>query len=123
MVNTEERSLEYNQIGSLTNLLKQKSSAIAFGFAQFFNFFNDHFLLFVIATASAKHNTATEVDVLKKIDGVLKYARGKISAGVVRKLPITMNENFNACEYGPTTYFFNVSKMLKLFFETWYPLP
>ena len=113
MVNTEERSLEYNQIGSLTNLLKQKSSAIAFGFAQFLKFFNDHFLLFVIATAS------TEADVLKKIDGVLKYVFGKIGAGVVRKLPITMNENFNACEYGPTTYFFNASKMLKLFFETW----
>ena len=55
---------------------------------------------------------------LNKIAGVSKYALDKISAGGHKKLPITMNETeyFNTCEYGPTIYFFNISKML-----TWCP--
>ena len=45
----------------------------------FFIFFNDHFLLFVLASVVANHKTATEADVLNKI--VLKYAPDKIGAG------------------------------------------
>ena len=44
------------------------------------SFFNDHFLLFVIASVSANHKT-TVADVLNKIAGVLKYAPDKIVAG------------------------------------------
>ena len=45
----------------------------------FFIFFNDHFLLFILASAAANRKTATEADVLNKI--VLKYAPDKIGAG------------------------------------------
>ena len=45
------------------------------------SFFNDHFLLFVLASVLANHKTATEADVLNKIAGVLKYAPDKIGAG------------------------------------------
>ena len=81
MEDTEEGSLEYEQIGNLTNLLKQKSSAIAFSFAWGFHFFNNYFLLFVLASVVASHKAATEADVLNKIAGVLKYAPDKIGAG------------------------------------------
>ena len=81
MVEIEEGSLEYKQIVNLTNLLKQKSSAIAFSFAGFLHFFNDPFLLFVPASAIANHKTTTEADVLNKIAGELKFAPNKIVAG------------------------------------------
>ena len=45
----------------------------------FIFFFNDHFLLFVLASVAANHKTATEADVLNKI--LLKYAPDKIGAG------------------------------------------
>ena len=79
MVDTEEESLECIQLVNLTNLLKQKSSAIALSFASFLHFFNDHLLLFVLASVVINHKTATEVDVLNKI--VLKYAPDKIGPG------------------------------------------
>ena len=64
---------------------KLKSSPIALSFASFFFFFNDHFLLFILASVAANHKTATESDVLNKITGVLKYAHEKIGAGVVER--------------------------------------
>ena len=45
--------------------------------------FNDHFLLFIVASIATNHKTATESDVLNKIAGVLKYAHDKIGAGFV----------------------------------------
>ena len=45
----------------------------------FFIFFNDYFLLFVLASVVTNHKTATETDVLNKI--VLNYAPDKIDAG------------------------------------------
>ena len=78
MVDAEEGSLEYKQIGKFTNLLKQKSSAVTFSFAWFLHFFNDHFLLFVLASVIA----ATKADMLNKIAGVLKYSPDKIDSGV-----------------------------------------
>ena len=64
-----------------------------------FSFFNDHFLLFILASVAANHKTATKSYVLNKIAGVLKYAPDKIGAGVVEKM-ITMNETgyLNTCE-------------------------
>ena len=50
-----------------------------------FSVFNDHFLLFILASVAANHKTATESDVLNKIAGVLKYAHEKIGAGVVER--------------------------------------
>ena len=50
-----------------------------------FSFFNDHFLLFILTSVAANHNTATESDVLNKVAGVLKYAHDKIVAGVVER--------------------------------------
>ena len=47
----------------------------------FMQVFNDHFLLFVLASVVSIHKTATEADVLNKIAGVLKYAPDKIGAG------------------------------------------
>ena len=52
-------------------------------FCLIFSFcFNDHFLLFILASVAANHKTAIESDVLNKIAGVLKYAHDKIGAGV-----------------------------------------
>ena len=51
----------------------------------FFFFFNDHFLLFILASVEANHKTDTESDVLNKIVGVLKYAHDKIGVGVVER--------------------------------------
>ena len=66
---------------------KLKSSAIAFSFAWFFlSFFNDHFILFLLANVAANHKTTTTgSDMLNKIVGVLKYAHDKIGAGVVER--------------------------------------
>ena len=64
---------------------KLKSSAVALSFAWFCLFFNDNFLLFILASVPANHKTATESDVLNKIAGVLKYDHGKIGAGVVER--------------------------------------
>ena len=53
-----------------------------------FSFFsNDHFLLFILVLASifANHKTVTESDVFSKITGVLKYAPGKVDAGVMER--------------------------------------
>ena len=52
---------------------KLKSSAIAFSFAWFFlSFFNDHFILFILANVAANHKTTTTgSDMLNKIVGVL----------------------------------------------------
>ena len=38
----------------------------------FFFFFNDHFLLFVLASVAANHKTATESELLNNIAVVLK---------------------------------------------------
>ena len=62
-----------------------KSSTIAFSFAWFFHFFNDYFLLYILASVAANHKSATESDVQNKIAGVLKCAHDKISAGVVER--------------------------------------
>ena len=62
-----------------------KSSAIAFKFCLIFSFFNDHFLLFVLASVAANHKTATKSDLLNNIAGVLKYTHDKIGAGVVER--------------------------------------
>ena len=48
-------------------------------------FFNDHFLLFVVASVVANHKTATEADVLNKIAGVLKCSPDKVGAGSLGK--------------------------------------
>ena len=45
----------------------------------FFIFFKDHFLLFLLASVVANHKTTTEGDMLNKI--VLNYALDKIGAG------------------------------------------
>ena len=66
-------------------MLKQKFSAIAFSFAQFLHFFNDHFLLFVLASGVNNHKTAIEANVLNKIGGVLKYTPDTIGAGGCEK--------------------------------------
>ena len=81
MVDTEEGSLEYKQIRKFTNLLNQKSSANTLSFASFLYIFNDHFLLFVLASVVANCKTATEADMLNKIAGVLKYSPDKIGFG------------------------------------------
>ena len=81
MVGTQEGSLEYKEIVNLTNSLKQKSSAIAFNFLWILHFFNDHFLLFVLASIVDYHKNATQTDVLNKIAGVLKYDPDKIGFG------------------------------------------
>ena len=60
------------------------SSAIAFSFAWIF-FFNDHFLLFILASVATNHKTVTESDVLNKFARVLKYAPDKIGTGVVER--------------------------------------
>ena len=57
-----------------------KSSSIAW----FFFFFNDHFILFILASLDANDKTATESELLNNIAGV-KYAHNKISAGVVER--------------------------------------
>ena len=46
---------------------------------------NDHFLLFVLTSVAANHKTITELDVLIKTAGALKYSLGKISAGVMER--------------------------------------
>ena len=47
----------------------------------FFIFFNNHFLLLILASVDANHKISTESDVLNKIVGVLKYAPDKIGGG------------------------------------------
>ena len=78
MVSTEQGGLEYKQFSSSWSLLQLHLS-----FAWFF--FNDHFLLFILASVAANHKTATESDLLNNIAGVLKYAHDKIGAGVVER--------------------------------------
>ena len=51
----------------------------------FFIFFNDHFLLIVLASVFTDHKTATEADALNKIVGLLKYVPDKIGAGGLGK--------------------------------------
>ena len=62
---------------------KLKSSAIAFKFCLMFSFFNDHFLLFILASVAANHKIATDSDLLNNIAGVLKYAHDKTGVGFV----------------------------------------
>ena len=62
-----------------------KASAFAFSFGWFFLFFNDHFLLFIVASVGVNHKTSTEPDVLNKVAGVLKYTHDNIGAGVVER--------------------------------------
>ena len=97
MVGTEEGSLEYKQLVNLTNLLKQRSSAIAFSFAWFLHFFNDHDLLFVLGSIVANHKTATEADVLNKTARVLNYVPDKPGTGegvqMVSALLLIWNNN------------------------------
>ena len=68
-----------------TIFFKLKSSAIAFKFCLIFSFFNDHFLLFILASVAANHKTATESDLLNHIAGVSKYAHDKIDPGAVER--------------------------------------
>ena len=55
--------------------------AVAFSFVWFFHFFNDHSLLFVLASVVDNRKTTTKADVLNKITGTLNYAPDKIGAG------------------------------------------
>ena len=73
MVGTELGSLKYKQSSSRWSLLQLLDF-----------FFNDHFLLFILASLDANHTTATESELLNNIAGV-KYAHNKISAGVVER--------------------------------------
>ena len=50
-----------------------------------FSFFNDCFLLFILASVAANHKIATESDVLNKIAGVLKYPHDKTGVAVVER--------------------------------------
>ena len=50
-----------------------------------FSFFNDPFLLFILASIAASHKTATDSDLLNNITGVLKYAHDKIGTGNVER--------------------------------------
>ena len=59
-----------------------------------FSFFNDHFLLFILASVAANHKTATKSHVLNKIAGVLKYAPDKIDAGVVERIGVGVVKEF-----------------------------
>ena len=79
MVDTEQGSLKYKQFSLSWSLLQLHLS-----FAWVF-FFNDHFFLFILASASANHKTATDSDLLNNIAGVLKYAHDKIGAGVMER--------------------------------------
>ena len=80
MVATEQGSHEYKQFSSRWSLLQLRLS-----FAWFFLFFNDHFLLVILASVTANHKTATESDLLNNIAGVLKYAHDKIGVGVMER--------------------------------------
>ena len=80
MVGTEQGSLEYKQFSSSWSLLQ-----LHLCFAWFLLFFNDHFLLFILANIAANHKTATMLDLLNNIAGVLKYTHDKIGAGVVER--------------------------------------
>ena len=71
------------------------------GFAWFFSIFNDRFLLFVLASVTASHKTATGSELLNNIAGVLKYAHDKFGAGVFQKIAMNETEYLNTCEYGP----------------------
>ena len=75
MVGTEQGSLEYKQSSSRWSLLQ---------LLDFFFFFIDHFILFILASLDANDKTATESELLNNIAGV-KYAHNKISAGVVER--------------------------------------
>ena len=46
---------------------------------------NDHFLLFVLTSVATNHKIITELDVLIKTAGALKYSLGKIGAGAVER--------------------------------------
>ena len=50
-----------------------------------FSFFNDPFLLFILAKVAANHKAATASDLLNNVAGVLKYAHDKIGAGFVER--------------------------------------
>ena len=78
MVGTEEGSLEYRQVVNLTICSSRNLPQLHLVQLDFFIFFNDHFLLFVLASVVANHKTATEAGVLNKI--VLKYFLDKIGA-------------------------------------------
>ena len=80
MVGTEQWSLEYKHVSSSWRLLQ-----LYLSFTWFLLFFNDPFLLFILASVAANHKTATESDLLNNIAGVLKYAHEKIGAGVVER--------------------------------------
>ena len=66
-----------------------------------FSVFNDHFLLFILASVAANHKTATESDVLKKNCWNIKvrsrqnwcWGRGKV-------ITVKETEYLNTCEYG-----------------------
>ena len=66
------------QVVNLTNLLSRNLPQLHLVLLDFFIFFNDHFLSFVLTSVVNNHKNATEADVLNKI--VLKYAPDKIGA-------------------------------------------
>ena len=107
MVGIEEGSFECKQIVNLTNLLKQKSSTVAFSSAWFLHFFNYHFLLFVLTSAVANCKTATEAKVLNKIARAIKYVPDKIGAGSRGKTWMRLNilNLLNQCASGKTRRF------------------
>ena len=78
MVGTEQGSLEYKQVSSSWSLLQLHLVLL-----DFFFFFNDHFLLFILASVAANHKIATDSDLLNNIAGVLKYAHDKTGVGFV----------------------------------------
>ena len=80
MVGTKQGSLEYKQFPSSWSLLQLHLS-----FAWFFSFFNDQFLLFILASVATNHKTTTESDLLNNIPRVWKYAHDKIGAGVMER--------------------------------------
>ena len=85
MVGTGEGNPEYKQIVNLTNLLKYLLQLHLVLF-DFFGFFNDHFLLFIVlASIVDNHKSATAADLLNKIAGVLMCTPDKIVAGGRKK--------------------------------------
>ena len=95
MVSTEQGSLEYKQFSSSWSLLQ-----LQLIFAWVFLFFNDLFLLFILASVAANHKTANESDLLNNIARVLKYTHDKIVAGR-GKIAMNETEYLNTCEYRP----------------------
>ena len=75
MIDPEQGSLKINKFP------KVEVFCSCIQFCLIFHFFNDHFILFVLASVATNHKT-TEEDVLNKIARILKHTPGKIGAEV-----------------------------------------